>query len=248
MPFPQGIRMRPAPLSGPAIHRNNRPIHNWTRIACALFCLLTGVLQAANAGAQLKMGAGTPERCGGGMPNSPGPLTRSRLGARNVQNTLPAGDHHDTDLEIQGVACVVPQGEYAYRNVNIWGGGSLTFEDAAIDFHAHSILVENGGTLEAGATGAVTGPITIWLYGSKTDSVAPITCKSGATCGVPTAVWDSNPNVVMSQMPAMGTNCTTVNQADSSYPANTYPGNDCFYQYEQLTTGDPANAYFGRKV
>ena len=85
--------------------------------------------------------------------------------------------------------------------------------------------------------------MTIWLYGSASDSIPPIFCKSGPTCGVPQAIWDSNPNVVMKTMPAMGAQCTTEHQADSSYP-----GTDCFYQYEKLADSDPANAYFGRKV
>ena len=61
------------------------------------------------------------------------------------------------DLEVTG-PCKVPAGNYYYRNVNIYStkmgtaaspvppGGTLTFQDAAIDFWANSILVENGGT------------------------------------------------------------------------------------------------------
>ena len=33
------------------------------------------------------------------------------------------------DLEITAKACSVRAGTYRYRNVNIWGGGSLTFLD-----------------------------------------------------------------------------------------------------------------------
>ncbi|HTD57056.1 MAG TPA: hypothetical protein VK670_16815, partial [Silvibacterium sp.] len=121
--------------------------------------------------------------------------------------------------------------------VNIWGGGSLTFEDTAINFHAHSILVENGGTLQAGAgnSGAVNGPLSIWLWGSALDGIPSITCKSGSTCGVPQAVWDSNPNVPMQKMP-MGP-CT---------PAA--PNEDCFYQYEKFDPSDADGTFFGKKV
>jgi hypothetical protein len=75
----------------------------------------------------------------------------------NAAHVLPAGDK-DTDLEVtNGITCMVdgsaPQGTYLYRNVNIWNG-TLSFRDAKIDFHAHSILAENGGTLEAGFNAA----------------------------------------------------------------------------------------------
>ncbi len=229
MPSREGICGKCATLTVPAI---------------ALLYLLTGALSVVNADAQLRLVVGLPEKCDATSPPPRLSEAETRLrGGIVVQHNLPAGDHHDTDLEVNGVACVVPKGTYAYRNVNIWGGGSLTFEDAAIDFHAHSILVENGGTLEAGASGAVTGPVTIWLYGSATDSIAPITCKSGPTCGVPADIWTSNQNVVMKTMPAMGSTCTTEHEAD-----NSYPGTDCFYQYEKLADSDPDNAYFGSKV
>src|SRR5216683_7859375 len=52
------------------------------------------------------------------------------------------------DLEVTG-ACKVPAGNYYYGKVNIFKakgattGGTLTFQDATIDFWANSILVEN---------------------------------------------------------------------------------------------------------
>ncbi len=74
---------------------------------------------------------------------------------------LPPGSV-DTDLQIDGVSCVVDgkvdTGTYVYRNVNIWGGGSLNFADTKIDFHAHSILVENGGSLIAGGSAVESAP------------------------------------------------------------------------------------------
>ena len=125
----------------------------------------------------------------------------------NPRHILPAGDAN-TDLQISGgTACTVdgsaPNANYVYRNVNIWGGGSLTFNDAKINFHAHSILIENGGTLQAGFDAPVAGPISIWLYGSKSDGIPSITCQSGPTCGVPQAIWDSNP--LVAQNVSMGT-------------------------------------------
>ncbi len=161
---------------------------------------------------------------------------------------LPAGDTN-TDLQISsGTACIVDGsvagGNYQYQNVNIWGGGSLTFADAKINFHAHSILVENGGTLQAGFDKPLVGPLSIWLYGSANDGVPSITCLSDGTCGVPQNIWDSNPNVAMQQMPMAGTPCTKASTLDPNSPA----GNDCFYQYEIFEKGDASGAYFGKKV
>jgi hypothetical protein len=52
-------------------------------------------------------------------------------------------------------------GVYVYQNVNVVNGGTLVFSDAMIDFHAHSILVERGGTLKAGAESPITKRVTI---------------------------------------------------------------------------------------
>ena len=162
----------------------------------------------------------------------------------NPAHILPAGDK-DTDLQVtNGIDCIVDgraaEGTYLYRNVNIWNG-TLTFRDAKIDFHAHSILVENGGTLEAGFDAPAVGPISIWLYGARGDGIPSITCKSGDTCGVPEAIWRSNPNVVMKEMPH-----------HSCVPASNFQpspvGKDCFYQYEDLDGDDAHGAFFGRKV
>lgn len=156
---------------------------------------------------------------------------------------LPAGSVN-TNLEINGTSCTVDGsvngGQYVYRNVNIWGGGTLTFADAKINFHAHSILVENGGSLIAGATSPVVGPVTIWLYGSADDGIAPITCKSSPTCGVPPDIWTSNPNVVMKKMPTGA--CVPASKFGPS-PV----GDGCFYQYDVLDPGAPAGSFFSRK-
>jgi hypothetical protein len=164
---------------------------------------------------------------------------------------LPAGDEN-TDLEINNVNCLVDgkvssngqTGIYVYRNVNIWNKGTLTFADAPIDFHAHAILVELNGTLQAGAISPLKGPLTIWLWGSKTDGIPSITCKSDTKnqCGVPDPVWASNPNVSMKKMPTMPCEPAKYN---GQY---LLPNKDCFYPYEVLDEGDAAGAYFGRKV
>jgi hypothetical protein len=178
-----------------------------------------------------------------GRSSSPAPeITVERCDS--PAHVLPAGDIQ-TDLQISGnTACKVdgsvPDGAYQYRNVNVWGGGSLTFQDAKIDFHAHSILIEAGGTLSAGADAPVAGPVSIWLYGEENDGIPAITCQSGPTCGVPQTIWDSNPNVAHGSMP-MG-NCKPASDYEPS-PV----GKDCFYQYE-IFEGAQQGAFFGRKV
>lgn len=156
---------------------------------------------------------------------------------------LPKGDIN-TDLEIDGVSCLadgkVNGGTYVYRDVNIWGGGSLNFADAKINFHAHSILVENGGSLVAGGSAPAVGPITIWLYGAADDGIPPITCKSGPTCGVPENIWNSNPSMAMHTMP-------TGKCKPASSMGTSPVGSDCFYRYDPLDPGAPENAYFSRK-
>ncbi len=161
------------------------------------------------------------------------------------------------DLQISnGTHCVVdgsaPGANYVYRNVNIWGGGSLTFQDKKINFHAHSILIENNGSMVAGYDAPLVGPLSIWLYGAGSadgltmDSIPSITCQSSPTCGVPTDIWNSNPNVATMTMPAMGTACQT---ATTVLPGTQTPvGNDCFYQYEVFDKGGAAGTYFGDKV
>ncbi|MEO6828578.1 MAG: chitobiase/beta-hexosaminidase C-terminal domain-containing protein [Acidobacteriaceae bacterium] len=156
---------------------------------------------------------------------------------------LPQGSAN-TDLQITGTSCLVDGnvngGTYIYRNVNIWGGGSLNFADAKINFHAHSILVENRGSLVAGSSAPAVGPITIWLYGSANDGIPPITCKSGPTCGVPDDIWNSNSSMAMHMVPSQ--KCTPASNFSPS-PV----GSDCFYRYDPLDPGAPDNAYFSKK-
>jgi hypothetical protein len=172
----------------------------------------------------------------------------------NPNHILPAGTK-TTDLQISGINCVVDgsaingeKGTYVYRNVNIYNGGTLTFQDKQIDFHAHSILVEMGGTLRT--SGSINGPLTIWLWGRAGDGIDSITCKSDAKnqCGIPDKIWGSNPNLPMKKMPMETESCKTVSSIDAKYkgiPSSV----DCFYQYDKLDAGDRlGGAYFGRKV
>ncbi len=105
-----------------------------------------------------------------------------------------------------------------------------------------SILVESGGTLRAGAAAPVKGPISIWLYGSATDGIPSITCKSDSMCGIPQNIWTSNTNVPMNMQPTQP--CVAASNFDPDSPL----GGDCFYQYEKMDADDIDGAFFGRKV
>src|ERR1035437_3939231 len=119
--------------------------------------------------------------------------------------SLPPGGSATTDLLVNGTCNVVGAsgkvGVYVFRNVNIVGPGSLTFADTRIDFHAESIIVENGGKLAAGTImhpigmnppimGEVRARLRIYLWGASTDPGA--TCQTDAQCGVPSTLWTSN--------------------------------------------------------
>ncbi|MCC7325458.1 MAG: G8 domain-containing protein [Burkholderiales bacterium] len=116
-----------------------------------------------------------------------------------TRNTLRPGT--GKDLEVTGV-CKVPAGTYNYGDVNIFAGGSLQFDDAAIDFWASSILIENRGALIAGnpsaPIGTQNGQLTIHLYGKDqgtgvgTAGGQGIVCEMDVRCGIPQAVWDSD--------------------------------------------------------
>jgi hypothetical protein len=147
-----------------------------------------------------------------------------------TSGTLPSGAGED--LEVVG-QCQVGAGAYRFGNVNIYGGGSLTFADAVIDFWARAILVENGSSLLAGSPsepiGSQGGRITVHLYGADQGTAGSgITCKTDDQCGIDDATWNSA----------------------GSQKVNLPGGvSDYFYQYEPLMydTGDP-QGYFGYKV
>ncbi len=151
---------------------------------------------------------------------------------------LPTGT--GADFEITKPYCVTA-GSYNYGFVNIHSGGKLTFQDGNIDFWAKSILVENKGSLIAGAPGApIAKKITIHLYGKETDE--GITCKT--TTGPP-----SSPDFI----------CGVAKDRWTGKGGNGYAlrgdVEDQFYAYEKLKTdqdrdkqGKEINSFFGRKV
>lgn len=166
------------------------------------------------------------------------------------------------DLHVVAGVCTVKAGTYNYRNVNIFDGGTLKFEDEVIDFWAESILVENHGALIAGSTqapiGTKDGQLTIHLYGADQlveplsdyrfgaatkKGNAGIVCQSaGGLCGVPEEIWNSNVDVSV---------------GDGNYPGSVksdLPGgvHDYFYRYQPMPFDDGETngqvGYFGRKV
>jgi hypothetical protein len=163
------------------------------------------------------------------------------------------------DLEVTA-PCRVPAGTYYYGNVNIFRkkgvtvGGTLTFDDATIDFWANNILVENLGTLRAGTakepigTASLNNVVTIHLWGA--EAADPMngcgaTCKTdptaadGNTCGVAPADW------------ATGLTNASSGDVKSCTSAKNIPGgvSDCFYAYKPLNfDGANPHAYFGYKT
>src|SRR5580698_2038550 len=120
--------------------------------------------------------------------------------------TLPAGDHRSEDVIVNGDCIVDGAGGtptnpalYVYHNINIVAASSLTFLDKPIDFHVESVVIENTGKLIAGNTtepiGTNGGRLRIFLWGKSTDP--GIECQTDARCGVPEALWKSNPSLAM---------------------------------------------------
>ena len=100
-------------------------------------------LAPAAAMARVKT-APTPTTCKDGMPL---PSQALEMGGT---------DALQPDLLVTGVCKVAAAKKYFYGNVNIYGGGSLEFEQPAsgspdIDFWASSIIVEANSALTVGA-------------------------------------------------------------------------------------------------
>lgn len=181
---------------------------------------------------------------------------------------MPAGGTNE-DLVVNS-KCIVPEGSYTFKNVNIIDGGTLIFMDGKTDFYAKSILIENGGTLVAGydvtdrsnpkPTPIGTKPgavLTIHLYGMEDKNPlngVGIPCKM-ENCGVPTEIWCSQPNAIPPNPMDPIASCPQPrplvhNKVDMGN--GTDP--DWFYRYHPLTYDsglDPITkmpGYFGYKV
>ncbi len=139
--------------------------------------------------------------------------------------------------------CSAGVGTFHYGNVNIVNGGSLTFQDQAIDFWSKNILVENGGSLVAGSPGApigsAGGAVTIHLYGAdQGPGGTGVACQTDASCGIPAAIWSSN---------GASKVCLPPDAPDT--PPEQCRVYDYFYTYEPLAAdGGAPDRYFGYKV
>ena len=171
---------------------------------------------------------------------------------------LPGGSA-TTDLLISTPCTVVGAtraiGVYVFHNVNIIAGGTLSFEDTRIDFHAESIIVESGGTLKAGTVDHPIGKnppipnefgarVRIYLWGPSSDPGA--LCNQD-NCGVPAALLTKNTTLMSHTVPPVkNAKCVTASSID---PAYKLPGDDCFYPYDTFDATDGTkHAYFGHKV
>jgi hypothetical protein len=144
---------------------------------------------------------------------------------------LPQGD--GKDIEINGT-CTVGLGTYHYHNINIVKNGVLRFMDAKIDLWAESILVEAGGAMVAGSvtdtdcTKAITGPLTIHLWGKDQGPGGKGIACIQEHCGVPDTIWGKG------------------DMEKRELPGRVF---DYWYDYMPLHYDDgDENAYFGYKV
>src|SRR5689334_9590338 len=169
-------------------------------------------------------------------------------------------------------ACTANQsGPYYYGNVNIVGGGSLTFVEPAgnssvVSFWASNIIVENGGALIAGSPtvpyGARGGVLNIYLYGPNQSGTSDpatnpgmgalcngqlVSGKSGP-CGIPWALWNDNGNTLQT-MPGAGKLSDYFYQYGPNYGDNLCSdGKTQWSAANGCGTGSLQVGYFGYKV
>ena len=100
---------------------------------------------------------------------------------RCVDKTLTGAEGgDDVDLEVTG-PCEVRAGAYAFRNVSILSGGSLTFLDVQTEFTVHSIVID-GGSLIAGTTAAPigkAGQLLVTFVDSPANPCDSVKCPKG---------------------------------------------------------------------
>jgi hypothetical protein len=182
-------------------------------------------------------------------------------------SNLPLGT--GDNLLVQNGEChVATAGTYNYGDVNIISGGSLIFDEVPngnIHFWAKNILIENTGSLRAGAQpdlkdtrkkpyGSVGGHLTIHLYGKEDANPvkgAGVLCQTPTSdtvgpCGIPSSkdgkgaqdIWNSN---------KIDTN--TPNPATCVKKEFRKNFTECFYQYTSLPyDGGAPQGFFGYKV
>src|SRR5262249_14240218 len=145
-------------------------------------------------------------------------------------------------------------------DVNIINSGSLIFDEVPngnIHFWAKNIVIENTGSLRAGAEpddkdaskkpyGSLGGQLTIHLYGAEAVNPvkgAGVLCQTPTSdtvgpCGIPLEIWNSNKIDTNKPNPAT---C-----AKKEFRKNF---TECFYQYTPLPYDNGApQGFFGYKV
>ncbi len=189
------------------------PSRNFLRLCLTFVCLMAMVLLL---GAVLPMAA--QDDAGAYQESSvkatPAEQAASKQYAKKVPSStctegqLPLGD--GGDLQVTTGTCHVKAGIYKYRNVNIYKGGELLFDDTGnTDFWAQSIIVERDGSLVAGSAQVpygVNGTLTIHLWGAAQSTgrgqgvAAP--CKYDDHCGIPDPLWTSNVMAISRMFPS----------------------------------------------
>lgn len=156
--------------------------------------------------------------------------------------TAPSPDDAPADLLVDS-CLVVPSGSYVYRYVNIVDGGTLYFQDdgGTIDFRVASLLVEQGGTLQAGAWcqpfGSQGGTLDIGLWGTDpTNQGATPTTGQGIVCQGP----GGNGQCYPSTLTTNNHYCTGSDPSDpcASTTADSNGANALFQGYGNLPFDD----------
>jgi hypothetical protein len=141
------------------------------------------------------------------------------------------------DLVISQPCTVAQAGTYMFGNVNIIAGGSLTFTEppgfgSQVNFWASNIIIESGGTLQAGTPtapyGSQGGVLNIYIYGKNQSTGDPakdpgqgalchgqLVQFTSGPCGIPWTLWNDN-GTTRQSLPGTG------------------PVSDYFYQYGPL--------------
>lgn len=142
---------------------------SWIRIA-----LFLAAFGASTAGAQ--------------CPSAAPPAECQPITAHPVPPVVPGGRAGaPPDVVISDCRTVAP-GTYSYRLINVVQGGTLYFADQAggTNLYAQSILVQQGGSIRAGAWcqpfGTGGGKLTIGLWGDDPTKQATVPSKSGIVC------------------------------------------------------------------
>ena len=136
----------------------------------------------------LSLAALGPSPADAQCPAADPPAECQPLTAHPVPPVLPgAGAGNPLDVVISDCRTVAP-GTYTYGYVNVVAGGTLYFADQAggTNLYAQSILVQQGGSIRAGAWcrpfGSGGGKLTIGLWGDDPTRQSTVPSKAGIVC------------------------------------------------------------------